>query len=422
MDDLRNQIRAAFERQQAAHPPAANLRHTVVRSVAARPVRQANLQWLAVAAALMIAVLVVASLVASRLHLNAPVNSHKPAVGEPPAGVSLVYVAELDHDGKFDAYDWNGKAAGSLTLPNSGTGISMSADGQEFVSGFAAKGGNFEFFDRLGHSLGTSTEPGAYGVIWADDNRSVCFMTQDPQTYEYTVWLEQAAQPARAVAAVARDKELGQSVLNVVACSTRNDSAIVVRTTIGWPVELWVVRLSDGSIVAHHAYGPQALGTIVASPDARYIAETSWTAFGGPTYPQNKPNAPFTVIRRVSDWAQMAHMDAGYAVVSFSGDGHSVLVRTQILTHGENDAIFAWSDDGSLRTVWQHLTPGTFIAESTSEPGGSSFAIAFVAVDSNNRASWCAPGLQGCTTALSVTIVHGDGTSVDIPGRYNPAW
>ena len=423
MDDLRSDIRAAFEREQAAHPPAANLRHTVVRSVAAGPTRQRNVQWLAAVAVLVITVLVVVSLIASRLSTSGPVNSHKPT-GEhaPPAGVNLVYVAPIGQEGTFTAYDWDGKPAGAVTVPHNGLGLSMSPDGQEFISGFAAKGGNFEFFDRLGHSLGTNTEPGAYGEVWADDNRSVCFMTQDTHTYAYTLWFERPAQTATAVAQVAKDSDLGQTVLNVVSCSVRNDTAIVVRTTVAWPTELWVVRLSDGRTMSHHTYTAQALATIVASADGRYIAETSSTANGAPYNPQNDPPAAHTVIRSVSDWTPVAQMDAGYTVLAFSGDGGSVLVRTQVVTHGDDFAIFNWGPGGTLRTVWQDVGGNHAVAGVASEPGGASFAIAFIQLDSNNSATWCPAGSTGCTTPLAVTIVHGDGTTVEIPGRYNTAW
>ena len=49
MDDLRPEIREAFEREQAAYPPAVSLRHEVVRDAARQPRRQPNVQWLAMA-------------------------------------------------------------------------------------------------------------------------------------------------------------------------------------------------------------------------------------------------------------------------------------------------------------------------------------------------------------------------------------
>jgi hypothetical protein len=65
MEDLRAEIRAAFETEQAAHPPAAGLRHIVFNSVMAHPPAP-NLQWLAVVAAALLGILVVVGLMSTR--------------------------------------------------------------------------------------------------------------------------------------------------------------------------------------------------------------------------------------------------------------------------------------------------------------------------------------------------------------------
>src|SRR5438309_7541216 len=75
MDDLRSEIRAAFEREQAGYPPAISLRHDVVRAAARQPRREMNLQWLAVAATILIGVLVVVSLMSTRIAGRAPAPS-----------------------------------------------------------------------------------------------------------------------------------------------------------------------------------------------------------------------------------------------------------------------------------------------------------------------------------------------------------
>jgi hypothetical protein len=62
MDDLRSEIRAAFEREQAGHAPSSELRSDIVAAAAVRPQRERNLQWVAVAAALLLGILVVAGL------------------------------------------------------------------------------------------------------------------------------------------------------------------------------------------------------------------------------------------------------------------------------------------------------------------------------------------------------------------------
>src|SRR2546430_12149024 len=104
MDDLRAEIRAAFQKEQTLNPSSPDLRQNIVQSVAARPRRRVDLQWMAVAAAIVIAALVVASLVSTRLAQRA-VPSHPPTpvgdYGPPPAGMPLFYLKDPKHYGWY---------------------------------------------------------------------------------------------------------------------------------------------------------------------------------------------------------------------------------------------------------------------------------------------------------------------------------
>jgi hypothetical protein len=74
MDELRSEIRAAFEKEQAGRAPGNALRRDIVDAVAARGRRgEPNFQWLAVAAALLLGILVVAGLMSTRLAQHATV-------------------------------------------------------------------------------------------------------------------------------------------------------------------------------------------------------------------------------------------------------------------------------------------------------------------------------------------------------------
>ena len=79
MDDLRSEIRAAFEKEQAAHPPGGGLRGNLVAAAATQSRPAPNLQWIAVAVAAVLGILVVAGLMSTRLgpRANVPGN-HKP--------------------------------------------------------------------------------------------------------------------------------------------------------------------------------------------------------------------------------------------------------------------------------------------------------------------------------------------------------
>jgi len=78
MEELRSEIRSAFEKEQAAHPPAAALRRNVVDAVSGRPRPAPNFQWVAVAAAVLLGILVVVGLMSTRL-------AHRPSVPVPGA-------------------------------------------------------------------------------------------------------------------------------------------------------------------------------------------------------------------------------------------------------------------------------------------------------------------------------------------------
>jgi hypothetical protein len=417
MDDLRGEIRAAFEKEQAGHPPAINLRHEVVRAAARQPRQEMNLQWLAVAAALVIGALVVVSLMSTRIAGRTPAPSHPQGdYGTPPAGMPLVYVSDPQHEGWFIGFDWTGRPRGTVKPGPHDAGILMAPDGHSFAVGMGAKGGNWQFLDRLGHPLASGSMPGAYSTMWADDNKHICAMTMDPQTLEYMFWRVLPGQEATGTS-VARDAKIGQTSVGLAACSFRTDRAIAVRTSVAWPTEVWVIGVSSGRILEHHTYPDGLLASVVASADAKYLAETSAQSTMATDHP-----ALQTQIRRVSDWSVLAGMDALYTVLSFSGDDTSVLVRTNITQQGTPSrlAIFTWGPAGSLRTVWQYQgleVMGPF----TAEPSGDGFALGLLKPGAQ-ATEWCGPGMPDCKILLDILIVHGDGSTVQLPDRYNTTW
>jgi len=66
MDDIRSEIRAAFEREQAPYPPAGSLRPVVVRTVATTPLHVPRFKWLTVAGAVVLTAAIVVGVVAVR--------------------------------------------------------------------------------------------------------------------------------------------------------------------------------------------------------------------------------------------------------------------------------------------------------------------------------------------------------------------
>jgi hypothetical protein len=424
MEDLRSEIRWAFEREQAAFPPPSDLRPRFVTAAAAQPRARLGLQWVAAVAALLIAALVVAALVSSRVGLRTPTPGATPSAprgdyGPPPAGVPLIYVTDPAHDGWYIGFDWTGTPRGTVKLADPPpTGVLMAPDGQGFAYGIYAKGGEWEFLDRLGNSTGSDNLPGAYSTMWADDNRHVCAMTMDPNTLAYTLWTATPGEDVHSVGEIARDPSIGQTTVGVIGCSIRNDRAIALRTTVSWPSEVWVVRLSDGHVLTHHTYEPGLLATVVSSADARYLGETSVQATS-----ESQSAARYSHIRKVSDWSVVASMDP-VSILAFSGDNSSVLTQygTNIGDQPSRVSIKRWSDTGAVDTVWTY-TGSEQLWGWTAQPAADGFALGFLPPVTDATASpGCPPGMSPCDRLQAIFIVHGDGSSVQLPDRYNRTW
>jgi hypothetical protein len=408
MEELRSEVRSAFDKEQAAHPPAAALRRNVVNAVTAHARPAPNLQWLAVAAAVLLGLAVVAGLMSSRLTHRATVPGHPVAdYGPPPAGVSLIYVQDPKHPSWLIGFDWTGKPQGTVKLgqPIDAIGtLGQSPDGSAFGYSPNGKGGYQQFLDRVGRPIEDRQSSLFYpDQMWADDSRRLC--TLDFPSQQWTLGLRTPGAAPSSISVVALDPNIVRSGIigiTFAACSARNDRAILTRIYPGIPSQLWVVRISDGKILSHHTYPDMLLANVVASADAAYIAEN--------TFDTVRVGAPFrpgvTRIRRVSDWAQVATAGTS-AVRAFSGDDSLVLVTASLLTElPPGLRVIDWRSGSALWRYQGTEALGGFIAE----PGGRSFALALTAPN------------QIQASLRDVVIVHGDGSTNAIPGRFVPLW
>jgi hypothetical protein len=416
MDDLRSEIRAAFEREQATDPVPGGLRSNLT-SAAATQVRPApNLQWIAVAVAAALGVLVVAGLLSTRHTPRASVPAATPNAtplvdyGPPPAGVPLLYVHDPNDPSWLIAFDWSGKPRGTVKLQAAAaqdpSAVKMAPDGSGFEVGGTYKGGTGTFLDRLGQPVATETgSTGLVGAMWADDNQHQCVLSLSPTTYVWRLATQLPGQAPRPVAVIAKDPSIGQSGISLTACSFRSDRAIAVRTVIAWPAELWVIRLSDGAILAHHSYAASGqLVSVVGSADGKYVAESAANGQGV----GSSKSATSTVIRRVSDWQVVKKFDPLVQVLRFSGDGALALVSESVQPNSLQATlkILNWST-GS--TVWQRdlSNPSGFAL--TVQTNGRDFAFADVT-------------LGGPDLKATISIVHGDGSVTKLSQSYEAAW
>jgi len=404
---LRSEIRAAFEKEQAGLAPAAALRRNLVEAVAAQARPGRNLQWLAVAAAVLLAILVVAGLMSTRLlarHANVTNPNASPTVvadyGPPPAAVNLLYVHDPDHPTWLIGYDWSGQPRGTVK-PDQAAAIRMAPDGQSFALGLNAKGGSGELRDRLGQPVpGSGALPGPAFPIWADDIKHMCGLSFDTHALTYSLTTVAPGEAAKSSFVTPRT-QTDQEVFQLASCSFRNDRAVIVH---GFPpTEAWVVKISDGQVVSHYTYSdPGLLSSVVASGDATLIADNSSLSAG-----QLGTTAPNTTIRKVSDRSVVATLDPTIGVVAFSTDDSLALVYTTPWVGG-TPVHLALIELQSGTTLWTYTGPEQF-GSSVAQPGGHDFAILLRPVG-------------GTGPEADVVIVHGDGTSTQLPRRYEPTW
>jgi hypothetical protein len=357
--------------------------------------------------------------------------------GPPPAGVPLLYVHDPAQPSWLIGFDWSGKLRGTVKLGQP-TQLRQAPDGSAFEVGSAIKGGGQGFLDRLGQPIsGPAGTADTVREMWADDNDHMCLVTLDQQTFTWGLSTIQLGQPTRAVAVIARDEGGGQSGIDPVACSFKNNLAILVRSTIAWPAEEWIVRLPDGKVLAHRQYVFQQLASVVASPDGAYVAENSTRSnpLGLPLSSPPASAAASTVIRRVLDNAVVASLDPSLSVLGFSGDGSRVLVGglpSPVVAHGgvpqgaivpSHLKIVEWQTG---KVVWRYDGPEA-LGGFTGQPGGRDFAVGLRAADTIDNISPCGTTAQtmcpGAKDPLrDLVIVHGDGTTTLITGRYEPLW
>lgn len=401
-DQLRDEVRAAFQKEQGAHPPAPDLRPSITRSMTVRPARSPNLRWVAVVAALLITALVIAGLVSSRGALRTQAPAHASprgdvATGEdygpPPPGVPLIYLRDPYNAGWYTGFDWGGQPRATIKLAQaagSDATLIQDSNGSLFVLSPSGKGAGGQLLDRLGKPV-----TGTAG-IWADDNLHTCWVAFDQQALTWTLVTGGPNLPAQNVAVIAHDP-VGQTGITVAACSFKRDVAIAVRTSIMWPSQMWVITLSSGQVSKPIDFSSsEHLASVVASADASLLAENSTSSFGG-----NKGTQP-TVIRRTADGSVVTTLDGTLGVLGFSADDSLALVESPAVS--AQSGYFEVIEVATGKAVWRYDTDKQYVRH-IAQPGGGAFAIV----------------LTGSVTPnfpVTVLIVYSDGRSIELPAGY----
>jgi hypothetical protein len=321
--------------------------------------------------------------------------------GPPPAGVQLLYVHDPNHATWLIGYDWYGQPRATLKLDQPAA-IKMAPDGQSFALGLNAKGGTGELRDRLGQPIpGSGALPSVALPSWADDSRHLCGMSFDTHALTYTLVTVLPGEAVKSVFVTPR-VQTDQEIFTLASCSFNNDRAVIVRTTTSSLTDVWVVKISDGKVVSRSTYDGSLLSNVVGSADAVLVAENSGLSVG-----RLGATAPKTTIRRVADRSVVTTLDPSIGVLAFSSDDSLALVTTTPWVGGQPTQL-AVIELQSGRTIWRYNGPD-MIGSYIPQPAGRDFALVL-------RNPVAQDPLAG------VMVVHSDGTSVQLPRRYDPTW
>lgn len=290
---------------------------------------------------------------------------------------------QLPAENHLRAISWDALRSGVLggEVAPGAIWSAQSPDGSRYVLGRTV-------YDRQGHSLGALPwiEKGT-SASWSTDGRFLCEAVPNTPISGARMSLQTArpGQPAQTVAngyAIYGDN----ATYPVLACDPTTDRAIVAVLGQGIaPGDLWVFRLSTGSIIREYR-NPGSW--VAASADGSLLAMTTPRANGG---------GSLTTVRRADDGVQLGMVD-DFTAHGFSSDS-SMLVGVT----GENATVLLNWTTG--RRIWSSsaLPYGGVLAE----PGGNHIAIGM--------------GFTGGSDTTDVYIVAADGSAVLLPARLRAA-
>jgi hypothetical protein len=395
LDDL-------LAKEESRHPVPAGLRNNVVATVTAEHTAEPRTSRLLVLAAAALVAVVVGTLIAiGRLAhppTGVPVQRATPVVsptpaehdyGPVPAGVAVAYAIDPRQPTWLIAYDAAGRPVGTVKLPEA---VDLSGGGQIPT---ASPGGDLIFAgDKVYDRSGQPIAPWSFGKgreAVADDQRHLCAVIEDQNTFENTLVTQAIGQPDHTVRVINREQGLGQTGENVVLCSFKFNVAVVVRIAIAWPTDAWFVRLSDGAVLHHLSFPAQAYRSIVASADGAYVAEG----------PSGSTSSQQLRVVRVSDGAMVAAL-GDEDPVQFVGD-HEILTGTQAMPMAKSVSLVDWTTG---RTVWSYS--GSELVDHI-QPVGTAFVVSLTSEGSSNSST--VP--RACDRLL---FVGADGAQRDVTG------
>ena len=386
MTEAHTDLKQAFARELAQFPPMPPLRFDTIPAAARRPAdRPLRLEWLAVAAAVLVTAAILLSLVANRL-----AASSVPA-GPPPAGVRVFYVIDARDVAVLDAYDWNGRLVGAVRMPaklDSPAGIWAypSPDGSAFV--FQRRPGDRELLDRLGRrTAGVPDWP----FLWSVDSSGVCLLGHHKPTPPPNAKVTLEANVFEGVL-ITETSAGQQTTRNEIKYLADSQSLRLAACDLGYGVV--AITVVDDAVGTSGLPSFSTYSTIVG--DGRGGLAISWRA----------PHAASVISAADGRYAAF-NGDSGTEIWSVYGDGKAIPATVAVAFSGDDNLLLVDSlgqliveDWRTGLALWTH-PDGDGAYRVFVQPGGGSFAISLPA---------------------GLTIVRSDGSTVRISGQYAPLW
>jgi hypothetical protein len=422
MERLRQDVRAAFARQQEKLGDVSGLSHLLVReALTVSDQGHGRLRQAAAGgAALLLAAAVVGALIVVRAGTHPATTPAAPPVTAPTAVPTLapttapgwkavqypltqplqvaattpvILFTDPANPLQVDGVTWDGQASGRVAEKSQRYGIFPNPAGTLYVDGTSFK-------DRLGQAVAQYTTPTkGFAGTWADDFSHYCEVVSPTPggplsgTQPTTLQLAAIGQQPRRVAQVGTVS--GQTFVRTAACSTEHDRAVVVQSAgqgVG-TAQYWVVQLSTGRILWTHSFNTAgtSMVQVIASRDGQYVAEVSSGMVGS--------GQPTTTTIYGAAGSQVCQLST--RITGFSWDG-SLVVTTDASGRA---TVLRWRDGTTVWTAPDELR----IQSAFPEPNGQRIGV--VAVSSASA---------GAATTAELYTVSPDG-SAHILASVNPS-
>jgi hypothetical protein len=215
----------------------------------------------------------------------------------------------------------------------------------------------FDVIDSGGRRLGSVALPG-YEIrdsVWADDSRHLCLLgepinSSSPDYGARSLWLAEAGQPARRIAAVGD----GGSLPGLTACSMKNDRAVIVSDYSGHipppqgnrvliTAEVQVIALSTGSVLYEHDY----------TSDPTPVPMLATSSADGLFLVENGDLTPTATIRDLTT-GKLLQTLPGVEVQGFSWDGARLIESSP---SGSDEAVSV-VDRLTQKVIWHQVAGG----------------------------------------------------------------